>query len=187
MSIYPENDYRDYLAHSAKGSHWKEHKYTRIENGNYIYSDSTGKSKFGKYGKGNTDLEDLPIIENEDGTYDTLDTFSVGIDGEEVLLNCIQRGPDGNAVRVSEDEAIDQYMKDGKHLGKFKSAESAASYAKQLDEDQAKLIKERRSNSSSNGKYAVVSGGHHYKVDNIKDALNKSMSTNVIYAPKKKR
>lgn len=36
--VFPENDYRSYLQHSAKGSHWKSgHKYIAIKNGRYIY------------------------------------------------------------------------------------------------------------------------------------------------------
>ncbi len=35
---YPENDYRNYLSHSAKGDTWANHKYLYIDaNGRYIY------------------------------------------------------------------------------------------------------------------------------------------------------
>lgn len=33
------------LSHSAKGSHWKDHKYIRIENGRYIYDSNEGTIK----------------------------------------------------------------------------------------------------------------------------------------------
>lgn len=33
------------LSHSAKGSHWKDHKYIRIENGRYIYDSNKGTIK----------------------------------------------------------------------------------------------------------------------------------------------
>lgn len=39
-SIYPENDYRSYLMHSAKGQTWANHKYIAIKNGRYIYPDN---------------------------------------------------------------------------------------------------------------------------------------------------
>lgn len=43
-TVYPENDYRSYLAHSAKGSHWKNgHKYIAIKNGRYIYPEDLVK------------------------------------------------------------------------------------------------------------------------------------------------
>lgn len=42
--IYPENDYRSYLEHSAKGTHWKNgHKYIAIKNGRYIYPEDLKK------------------------------------------------------------------------------------------------------------------------------------------------
>lgn len=34
---YPQNDYRYYLQHSAKGTTWGKHKYIAIKNGRYIY------------------------------------------------------------------------------------------------------------------------------------------------------
>ena len=38
--MYPANDYRNYLQHSAKGTHWKSgHKYKYIKNGRYYYDD----------------------------------------------------------------------------------------------------------------------------------------------------
>ena len=38
---YPQNDYRYYLQHSAKGTTWKKEnpKYVSIKNGKYIYMD----------------------------------------------------------------------------------------------------------------------------------------------------
>lgn len=37
LYTYPENDYRRYLRHSAKGTTWGNHKYISIVNGRYIY------------------------------------------------------------------------------------------------------------------------------------------------------
>lgn len=43
--MYPENDYRNYLEHSAKGTHWKKgHKYIAIKNGKYIYPEDVKRS-----------------------------------------------------------------------------------------------------------------------------------------------
>ena len=44
--MYPANDYRSYLEHSAKGQKWKKHKYLYItSSGRYVYpSDERGKS-----------------------------------------------------------------------------------------------------------------------------------------------
>lgn len=35
---YPENDWRNYLEHSAKGQRWPDHKYIDIINGVYVYT-----------------------------------------------------------------------------------------------------------------------------------------------------
>lgn len=37
MNNYPENDYRSYLMHSAKGKEWEDHKYIAKINGRYFY------------------------------------------------------------------------------------------------------------------------------------------------------
>lgn len=50
---FNDANFENYLEHSKKGSSWKNHKYIRIENGRYIYSESKGDGKGGlSYGKG---------------------------------------------------------------------------------------------------------------------------------------
>ena len=39
------NDYKDYIAHSAKGTFWKNHKYIKKINGKYYYGNSDDHSK----------------------------------------------------------------------------------------------------------------------------------------------
>ena len=46
---YPDNDYRYYLQHSAKGTTWGDHKYIAIENGRYIYPEDV--KRFGGAGR----------------------------------------------------------------------------------------------------------------------------------------
>lgn len=205
MSIYPDNDYRSYLAHSAKGTHWKNgHKYIAIKNGRYIYPKDVKKSSFGKYGKGNIDLENRPVYRNEDGSISTVDSFSTNIDGEEVLLPSIGFDSNGKPVRWTEDQAIDHYFKTGEHLGKFKTPEEATKYAIALHNDQEKLYanrsngnvakgtrKKSKSKSKSKSSYAVVSGGKHAIFDTIKGVMSRPLSNssgpNVIYAPRKSK
>lgn len=186
---YPENDYRYYLEHGTEGKHWtwSEHKYIYIINGRYIYPEDLKRSITGRYGKGNIDLFKRPVYLNEDGSISTVESFSTNIDGVEVLLPTISRDKHGKAIKISEDEAIDKYFKDGKHLGKFKTPEQATAYAEKLHEDQERIYSHTSPKSSSGGKYAVVSGGKHFKVDDFKDALNSSISSNVIYAPRKRK
>lgn len=40
----PENDYRDYLEHSAEGTKWGNHKYLYIKNGRYYYPSDVAKT-----------------------------------------------------------------------------------------------------------------------------------------------
>lgn len=130
-----------------------------------------------RYGAGNIDLYDRPVLKNEDGSISTVESFSTNIDGMEVLLPTISRDKDGNPIRISEDEAIEKYLKDGKHLGKFKTPEEADAYAQKLHEDQDKLYGDKDENpmpkkKSGNGPYAVVSGGKHYKVDSYDEVMD---------------
>lgn len=47
QNLYPDNDYRYYLRHSAKGTTWGDHKYIAIENGRYIYPEDVKRSGIG--------------------------------------------------------------------------------------------------------------------------------------------
>ncbi len=79
------------------------------------------------YGRGNIDLNNRQVVYNEDGTISTEQSFSVNIDGKEVLLPTVI---DGRIV--SEEEAIDHYYETGEYLGKFDTVEEAEEYAEML-------------------------------------------------------
>lgn len=85
------------------------------------------REKIGRYGAGNIDLNNRIKVPNVDGSYSTEDSFSVNIDGKEVLLPQIVNGK-----RVTQDQAIQHYLKTGEHLGKFNTPEEADTYAQQL-------------------------------------------------------
>ena len=85
--------------------------------------------------EGNIDLRARPVIRNKDGSISTVRSMSFEEDGQEVLIPTV--AADGSRV-LSDDEAIDQYRRTGKFLGKFKTPEAANAYAQDLHEQQAK-------------------------------------------------
>ena len=76
---------------------------------------------------GNIDLNNRKIVYNPDGSFSTESSFSVNIDGNEVILPTIINGK-----RVSQQEAITHYYQTGEHLGIFNSIEAANKYAEQI-------------------------------------------------------
>jgi len=68
---------------------------------------------FDKEYKGNIDLNARPFLRNDDGSISTESSFGFQDErGKEVLIPTIIEGK-----RWSEDDAIDNYYKTGKHLG----------------------------------------------------------------------
>lgn len=85
---------------------------------------------------GNIDLNNRPVVENEDGTVSTVRSMSVNIDGKEVLIPTV--ASDGSKI-LSDEEAIKQYEATGQHLGKFDTPENASAYAQRLHTSQENL------------------------------------------------
>lgn len=82
---------------------------------------------------GNIDLYSRPIVKNADGSISTVRSASFNIDGKEVLIPTVSN--DGKLL--SDTEALQQYEKTGKHLGKFDTPANATAYAEALHADQA--------------------------------------------------
>lgn len=84
---------------------------------------------------GNIDLARRPVVKNADGSISTVRSMSVNIDGNEVLIPTVS--DDGRLL--SDQDAINYYIKTGKHLGKFATPDAATAYAQTLHNQQAQM------------------------------------------------
>lgn len=93
------------------------------------------KPKFkGLVEEGNIDLNNRPIVKNNDGSISTVRSMSVEMDGQHILIPTVV----GNKV-VSDKEAFKHFQETGEHLGIFDNQKDADKYAQKLHKDQEKL------------------------------------------------
>lgn len=110
-------------------------KLSRLSERNNSYSSRTKYPYTNKYGKGNIDLSNRPIVKNDDGSISTVRSMSFqDEEGKEVLVPTVVNGK-----IVSDSEAINNYYRTGEYLGKFDSVEEANEYAEELHKQQEKL------------------------------------------------
>lgn len=83
---------------------------------------------------GNIDIGKRPIVRNKDGSISTVRSMSFETLAGEVLVPTVSE--DGRIM--SDDEAVKQFMRSGRHLGIFSTPNAATAYAKSLHEQQAK-------------------------------------------------
>ena len=102
--------------------------------GGGMFGDPAVPTKDGLIEPGKRELNNRPVVHNPDGSFSTVRTISVGLDGKEYLIPTVS--DDGKIL--TEREAIDLFKKSGKHFGVFVSPDAATRYAKKLHEDQEK-------------------------------------------------
>ncbi len=84
------------------------------------------------FGKGNIDLSKRPVVRNKDGSISTVRSMSANIDGTETLLPTVSE----SGQVMTDQQAIEQYRRTGKHLGKFSTPQEATAYAQDLHRQQ---------------------------------------------------
>lgn len=82
--------------------------------------------------QGNIDLNNRPVVKNADSSISTVRSMSFNENGQEVLIPTVS--DDGRIM--GDQEAIDNYHKTGKYLGKFGSIDDANAAAEQIHKDQ---------------------------------------------------
>nr|WP_289140932.1 hypothetical protein [uncultured Pseudomonas sp.] len=93
-----------------------------------------GDQAAGMLEQGNIDLNARPTVKNADGSISTVRSISANFDGQEVLIPTVS--DDGKIL--SDKAAIQEYLRTGKHLGKFDNPDDATAYAESLHDQQAK-------------------------------------------------
>lgn len=88
---------------------------------------------------GNIDLAARPVVKNADGSFSTVRSMGVNVNGKEVLIPTVS--DDGQVLSPA--DAIAMYRQTGRHLGVFASPEASTAYAIRLHEDQAKQYSQR--------------------------------------------
>jgi len=96
--------------------------------------------------KGNIDIHNRPVVKNADGSISTVRSMSINMDGKEVLIPTVS--DDGRIM--SNDEAIDSFMRTRKHLGMFDNPDDATAYAESLHNEQADEYLPRQHQSQQN-------------------------------------
>lgn len=84
---------------------------------------------------GSIDLFNRPVFRQPDGSISTVRSMSVNMNGKEVLIPTIGI-KNGHPAQLSDEEAIQQYIATGKHLGKFSTPEEATKMAELIHKHQ---------------------------------------------------
>lgn len=89
--------------------------------------------------RGNIDPTERPIVINKDGSIETVYSMTSEFDGIYYVIPTILRDSNGNGYRATPEEAVQEFLKTGKHLGAFTDQINADSYAKAYHQEQEKF------------------------------------------------
>lgn len=81
---------------------------------------------------GNIDINKRPKVQMPDGSFATVRSMSVNVNGREYLIPTVS--DDGRIME--DDEAYDTFLRTKRHLGAFRDVKSADAYAKWLSDRQ---------------------------------------------------
>ena len=102
----------------------------------------SNKNSLGRYGLGNIDLYARPQVKNPDGSISTVRSMSFNDGLKEIVIPTVS--DDGRIM--TDNEAIDNYYKTGKYLGKFNTVDEATKYADRLHNEQDRYYNGNRAN-----------------------------------------
>ena len=100
------------------------------------------KSKLGQYGLGNRDLYARPQVKLPNGSIATVKSMSFNDGQKEVVIPTVS--DDGRILEPN--QAIDNYFKTGKYLGKFDTVDEATKYAELLHNEQDRYYNGNKAN-----------------------------------------
>ena len=101
------------------------------------------KYKNDKFGAGNIDLTNLPVISEKDGTKRAADSYKLRENGKVILIPTVAYGDDGTPTRLTKTAAIKRYHNTGENYGAFDTVSEADDYARQLSLEQSAFIEGR--------------------------------------------
>ncbi len=85
--------------------------------------------------QGNIDVSKIAPVKNPDGSVSTVRTISIGTDRGETLIPTVIGGR-----IVTDNEAVKEFRKTGKHLGVFDTPENATIYAQNLHKSEERRV-----------------------------------------------
>ncbi len=105
------------------------------------------KKPAGEVAPGNINLGNRPRVRNQDGSISTVRSMSIGTERGETLIPTVS---DKGRV-LSDQGAINQYRRTGRHLGVFNSVKTATNYAQNLHREQERLYASKASSKRGMG------------------------------------